>query len=158
MLRVQLQQTTNSSNTLTPQYYSLCKRLMSVMYREARLVNNNIVYMYYDDDTYLLQVLPVPVHNLDGRTRTTWMGELAQLGWENGLWVNGWWVNMHACASDQGVVTPICAILRAATWVTMRSLGHQRFCCAVTGTQRFSKRSQPNIFFHVEHSELCTSR
>ena len=75
MLRVRLQQTTNSSNTLTPQYYSFCKRLMPVMYREARLVNNNIVYMYYDDDTYLLQVLPVPVHNLDGRTRTTGMGE-----------------------------------------------------------------------------------
>jgi len=39
--------------------------------------------------------------------------------------------------NEQGVVTPILAILRAATRVTMRSLGNRGFFFVVTGHKVF---------------------
>ena len=48
-----------------------------VMHREARLVNNNRRTFF----RCCLQVLPVPVQNLENSHK---------LGWENGLWVNRW--------------------------------------------------------------------
>ena len=39
--------------------------------------------------------------------------------------------------NEQGVVTPIRAMLRAATRVTMRSLGHRGFFFVVTGHKVF---------------------